>query len=366
MALTTVSFPLVPAGSSKNDVTSYYTYWKNKYVKPYNNGVYLWYNDSGDGEGETVSEAHGYLMLTSVLMGDKDTFDKALQYYLLFRDKFNQMKWLQRRNGQYLFAPDADSATDGDIDIIYSLFLASKKWNDPRYLDAAKTGLDGFKKSILIKNLNMMNVGDWAGTSAKLTRTSDFDLSHLYTFSVVDTDVSLWKSVLNTTVNAVYNCFLTNSSSTGLLPDFLVYANNTWSPPAGKVLETKNDGKYSWNACRTFWRLATYLLVNPKAPDENTDKITKILSKANEWIKAECKGDPKNIKAGYSLTGVSLEKYTSLAFVPSFMFCAIAAKDQPWLDKLYKYVLSRNETYYENSIKMLSLVLVNGLYQVIV
>ena len=58
------------------------------------------------------------------------------------------MSWRQCMKNQKISIEkdDKDSATDGDMDIIYCLFLASIKWNQPEYNELAQKSLDGFAK----------------------------------------------------------------------------------------------------------------------------------------------------------------------------------------------------------------------------
>lgn len=47
---------------------------------------------------------------------------------------------------------------------------------------------------------------------------------------------------------------------TGLMADFLKMnpQNKQYEPVSGRVLERNSDQYYSWNSCRSPWRLAVY------------------------------------------------------------------------------------------------------------
>ena len=47
---------------------------------------------------------------------------------------------------------------------------------------------------------------------------------------------------------------------TGLMADFLALspASGLYEPVQGRVLERPSDQDYSWNSCRSPWRLAVY------------------------------------------------------------------------------------------------------------
>ena len=53
------------------------------------------------------------------------------------------------------------------------------------------------------------------------------------------------------------------SRRTGLLPDFVVTSEDGSPIPAdGEVLESSHDGDYSYNACRTPWRIGFDAIVS--------------------------------------------------------------------------------------------------------
>ncbi|MDR2574917.1 MAG: hypothetical protein LBC52_00575, partial [Treponema sp.] len=89
---------------------------------------------------------------------------------------------------------DGDSATDGDMDIIYSLIIADKQWgsNGPyNYLEIARTMLADLWQYCVHSTYKTMLLGDWASKGGdkgnpalaaiqmNATRPSDFIISHL-------------------------------------------------------------------------------------------------------------------------------------------------------------------------------------------
>jgi endo-1,4-beta-D-glucanase Y len=74
---------------------------------------------------------HRYGMLVSVLMGKEDDFKAFLSFYEHFRNSPNSrdlMSFQQAEDSDYGFMRsvgyNASSATDGDLDAAYALFLA--------------------------------------------------------------------------------------------------------------------------------------------------------------------------------------------------------------------------------------------------
>jgi hypothetical protein len=110
------------------------------------------------------------------------------------------------------------------------------------------------------------------------------------------------------------------------------------------------------------WRIATdYLLHGDKRADT-------ILKKINSWIRATTEDNPDNISAGYSLSGNDLKSrnFEALCFIAPFTVAAMAsAENQPWLNKCWDYLVHfplRDFDYYDNSIKMINMIILSGNY----
>lgn len=98
----------------------------------------------------STSEGQAYALLRAVWIDDRDTFDRVLQWSetnLQRRDVDGNRtdslwawKWGQRPDGNW-GTIDRNFASDGDIDAITALIWASKRWNQPQYLDLARQKL---------------------------------------------------------------------------------------------------------------------------------------------------------------------------------------------------------------------------------
>jgi hypothetical protein len=170
----------------------------------------------------------------------------------------------------------ADSATDGDMDIIYSLLLADKQWgSDGRYnykAIALKMLNDLFELCVSpgvdTWTLNSLRVCDWASDNPTLTRPSDFMISHLRAYAAAEADPTRWNNVADgifKVINDVCDPAVAGKNN-GLLSDFATF--QTDGPDAGRwiagpkdSLEGETDDTFGYNASRTPWRLGTeYLL----------------------------------------------------------------------------------------------------------
>ncbi len=87
----------------------------------------------------TTSEGQSYMMLRSLIMEDKKTFDKVFmwsKYNLQQNGKLFGWLWGKNEMGEYKLL-DNNSASDADVDIATALLLAYEKWGSYYYLEEA-------------------------------------------------------------------------------------------------------------------------------------------------------------------------------------------------------------------------------------
>lgn len=364
-------------------VKDFYEMWKLKYLKKNfmkPNQYYINSNIEGMLEPKNVvsiSESHGHGMLLTVIMANTDDSSEKLYFdglYRFYRDHSSNnndllMAWKQVEDGNgniinYESSTDKpDSATDGDMDIAYSLLLAHYQWGSDgeiNYLNEAKRMI----KEIMLSDVHsidfFLKLGDWvANDNSKYgrgTRPSDFMIDHLKAFQK-ETGDSRWIQVINKTyiiTDQIYN------SNTGLLPDFAEKQNGKFKPVREGYLEGEYDGYYFTNACRTPWRLSLdYLLRGDK-------RALPLLNRLNRWIRTKTNNNPNKIKTGYYLDGRDLPNSSEndLAFISPFAVSAMVNDDnQEWLNMLWEKMISINfntSRYYGNSIKLLCMVVISN------
>jgi endoglucanase len=280
--------------------------WKKHYlIQVANTNQYYVKADveiNDDEIAETVSEAHGYGMILSVLMAGyddkaKEYFDGMYKYYIDHPSEITPhlMAWAQDQYGNDIGG--TDSATDGDIDIAYALLLADKQWGssgDIDYLTAARNMIDAIMKGDVNKQQWTLMVGDWAPDDNPVEdksigmRSSDFIINELRAFKKVTTGEAQkqkWQNVIDKTYQIAHDIYNNDSPHTGLYPDFIDKKSGVYHPADPNYLEAETDGDYSYNACRTPWRLATdYLLSN-----ETPSYLLPQLQTLNNWIKIRIK-----------------------------------------------------------------------------
>lgn len=361
-------------------IQTLYNEWKQAYLRTVPdvpNQAYVFYNEDKTSEPEnavSVSEGHGYGMMLAVYMAGYDPqaqtiFDNLFRFYQAFPSVITPslMGWQQvEEDGRIIYNPDGgnDSATDGDLDIAFALLLADKQWGSSgpiNYLARANVMISGILAGDVNLQTSTLKLGDWAYNGdpkfGKATRPSDFMLNHLRNFSAASGDPA-WPLVLTKTYSVINELFNNFSPNTGLLPDFSEFKNNAYVPANQNFLEREEDGYYSWNACRTPWRIATDYILTGDARALNQ------LTTLNNWIRNKTNQSPYNIKAGYKLDGTPLVSYDSLAFATPFAVSAmINANNQSWLNALWSYTSTQptgNENYFANTLRLLCFLVVSG------
>ncbi|ANY73259.1 beta-glucanase [Paenibacillus ihbetae] len=343
-------------------VKSKWNSWKASFLKPAGTGqYYVKYNSAG----ETVSEAHGYGMILTVMMAGADAnaqtyFDGLYRYYKAHPSNQNPYLMAWKQNSSFQNIEGANSATDGDMDIAYALLLADRQWGSSgsiNYLQAAKNIIGAIMSHDVNQSQWTLRLGDWAtsGSFNTATRPSDFMLNHLKAFRKATGDAR-WDQVIDKTYSIINSVHGSYSPNTGLLPDFVVLQGGSYQPAAAGFLEGANDGNYYYNSARTPWRIATdYLMTGDTRALGQLDLM-------NAFIKSNTSQKPANIKAGYTLGGSPLVSYNSGAFYAPFGISAMVSQShQSWLNVVWTYTANASaEGYYEESIKLFSMLVMSG------
>ncbi|MDE1912641.1 MAG: licheninase [Pseudomonas sp.] len=323
----------------------------------------------------TVSEAHGYGMLLTVMMADYDdqaqrTFDGMVRYFQDHPAASDPglMAWNQTEgcgDSTDPFRGDV-SATDGDLDIAYALLLADQKWGSEGSIDyrsEANTVMAAIMKHEVHPRTQHLMLGDWAGTDgdAELeytTRSSDFMQSHLYSFFTMTGD-KRWQAVRDKTYSIISDFTQRYSANSGLVPDFISHLDTSITPARPDLVEGPYDGSYSWNAARYPWRIGLdYLMYgDPRA--------LYTLTTFNRWARATTHDEPGNFNSGYRIDGSAIEEaHNEPAFVAALGVSAMINPDnQLWLNNLWDNLQRRSirdHDYYGNTLKLLGMVVMSG------
>jgi endo-1,4-beta-D-glucanase Y len=279
-------------------------------------------------------------MLATALMGDQAEFD-GLYAYFLDHPSANDaglMAWAQDASCNDVDGPD--SATDGDLDIAYALLLDGNA--------GASTVIASIRASEIGAG-NQILVGDWAGPDDSHytgTRPSDFMPGHFRAFG--------WDDVLDKTYASIAALQSGFAPDTGLLPDFAIDADtDAPSPAPGGWLEGPDDGHFSYNACRTPWRIAL---------DSGDPRARAAVQKVEAWAKQTTGGDVAQLVNGYALDGTPIGDGPDLAFLAPMAAGSIVTDDQAWVDASWDALVAAGPSgsYYGDSLRLLAMIAMTG------
>ena len=379
-----------------DSVKSFYGAWKKHYVRPgcRQGESYIWFEGT-HGSNICVSEGQGYGMVIVALMAGFDTtaqetYDCLYRWYKSHPSTTSPhlMAWAQKKDCTSL---EGGAATDGDMDIAYSLLLADAQWgrhsNIP-YRQEALAMIDAIRHQEINRFTYVVmedNTGKPRSRDYYDMRSSDYMPDHLRAFRDATGD-SYWDTVIDNNYRVFRYLQNTYSPEVGLVPDFIKNirfstehvnaapgtgplperdsddVNIFAQPVQANYLESKYDGVYNFNACRVPWHIGADYLVS------GDPRAAAFLTRINNWIKTTTKGNPDNISAGYNLSGEDLPHryYEALCFICPFAVAAMSSPDnQEWLNRLWDYIQHfklKDFDYYDNTIKILDMIILSGNY----
>ncbi|HDR3908612.1 chitosanase [Bacillus cereus group sp. N17] len=350
-----------------NAVENYYNYWKKKYLKndlvSLPGGYYVKGEITGDAEGFSplgTSEGQGYGMIITVLMAGYDsnaqvTYNGLFKTVKSFKSSVNSnlMGWIitDSKEAQGHFP----SATDGDLDIAYSLLLAHNQWGSEgliNYLREAQYMIEGIKESNITSNIRL-NLGDWDSKSTFNTRSSDWMMSHFRAFYEFTGD-PIWLNLINNLYSIYIQYINKYSQNTGLISDFIV--KNPPQPAPKRFLNESNyTDAYNYNASRVPFRIIMdYAMYGEKRSKVISDKIV-------TWIQNKTNGNPTKIIDGYQLNGENIGNYPTAVFVSSFISAGVSnSNNQDWINKGWEWMKNKQESYFSDSYNLLNMLFITG------
>jgi hypothetical protein len=368
----------------EDSVRSFYQVWKKTYVRAacQPDEAYIWFQGTKGGK-ISVSEGQGYGMVIVALMAGYDpdaraTYDALFRYFKSHpsQSSAHLMAWSQNKNCHSI---DGSTATDGDLDIAFSLLLADAQWGGTGkipYREEALRMIGAIRARELNPVIFSLMESDQAQPDSKDyfdTRSSDFMPDHLRAFRKA-TGSPQWDSALDNNYRLFRYMQTTYSPEAGLVPDFICKIRWRQGPgqelsisavPARpRYLESRYDGVYNFNACRVPWRMAADYLTS------GDERALAFLKTTNRWIRQTTRDNPDNISAGYNLSGEDLPRryFEALCFIVPFAISAMTEKEnQQWLNHLWDYIVrfrAADFDYYDNSIKMIGLIILSGNYWV--
>ena len=389
-----------------DSVKSFYLAWKKHYILPgcRQSEKYIWFEGTS-GTNICVSEGQGYGMVIVALMAGYDstaqeTYDCLYHWYKSHPSTTspNLMAWMQKKDCGSL---DGGTATDGDMDIAYSLLLADAQWGRHSNIPYRQEAL-AMIGAILHQEINPQtyivmedNSGRPRNRDYFDMRSSDYMPDHLRAFRDA-TENPAWDTVLDNNYRLFRYLQNTYSPEVGLVPDFIKNIRISPSKVSGTPGQPADTGKTDTSSLTgkgatssgtpgAAYNTATLpgtgpaLAAERDADDANffaqpvqpnyleskydgvynfnacrvpwhiaTDylisgdpRAAAFLSRINRWIQTTTKGNPDNISAGYNLSGEDLPHryFEALCFICPFAVAAMASPDnQQWLNKMWDYI----------------------------
>lgn len=117
-------------------------------------------------DGATTSEGQSYALLRAVYADDRATFDAVWAWTEAnLQQPSGLLAWLYgRRDDGTMGVIDVGTASDADVDTALALLLASRRWEEPAYEQAAQRMLAGIweQETALAGGQRVLVAGDWA------------------------------------------------------------------------------------------------------------------------------------------------------------------------------------------------------------
>jgi endoglucanase len=230
--------------------------------------------EAGD---RTTSEAQAYAMLRAVMIDDRPTFDRTLQWAEdnLQRQAEGQQPggrlsdslwaWSWGRNSAGGWGVlDTNFASDADIDAITALILAARRWNHQPYLELARTKLQdlwnystvaGAVTRSTAKPVRYLLPGPASAfqQQASLTLNPSYFAPYAFRlFAQVD-PAHNWLSLVDGSYHVLEQA--ASLSAVGLPNDWLVLNLTTGTVQPLNVAKP-GTSEYGFDAYRVWWRVA--------------------------------------------------------------------------------------------------------------
>lgn len=307
-----------------------YTTWRTSFVTPAGGGMRVRRPGNSD---DTVSEGIGYGMLAAVYMGDRGTFDGLWTYAKSHFDAKGLMNWKITAGGGTA-ADGMGSATDADEDMAWALVMASNQWATATYLDDARHVINAMLANSIAGD-GMLKPGDnWGGTN--VTYPDYFSPAYFRVFAAVTCN-DQWSKVI---LDRNYAILAMVSGNSGLVPDA---TTSTY----------QNMGTYSYDACRTPWRIAMDYCFNGEP------RAQAYLARVGPFFNNI---GASNIGDGYSLTGSQTSGNKNMAFIGPAGVAGMAGYPQ-LLEGAFMFGATSNGgdgSYYPQSLKVVTMLMMSG------
>jgi endoglucanase len=235
-------------------------------------------------DGVSTSEGQSYAMLRAVWMNDRETFDRAYRWAV---DNLNSgarsdalwgWKWGRSEAGEWRLL-DAAFASDADEDVALALILAARRWDDKRYLDAARRVLrDLWALGAREAGGHIyLLAGDTLCEGRKCRINPSYYAPYAYRVFAAYDEERPWLKLVDSSYELLNRS--TELTATGLPPDWIVLDLATGELTLG----TSEQSRFSYDALRTYWRIAMDYELNAEP------RARRYLEQSLQWTLKEWK-----------------------------------------------------------------------------
>lgn len=263
--------------------------------------------------GISTSEGQSYAMLRAVWLRDRRIFDKAYNWGRqnlntgARKDRLWAWKWGKSPEGRWQVL-DSAFATDADQDVALALILASRTWNDERYLQQARAILaDLWRLATYEANgTRFLLAGDKLCERHMCRLNPSYYAPYAYRIFARHDNSADWGSLADSSYMVLGKA--AELTATRLPPDWIVLdtATGRFSLPESKL------ASFSYDALRVYWRIAMdwQLFRDPRAERYLKDTLPWLISR---WERSG------HLPATVSSTGADLAKYESGEMLAALM-----------------------------------------------
>ena len=290
-----------------------------------------------DRDNITTSEGQSYIMLQSLAVEDKKTFDLAYKWAknnLQREDKLFSWLWGESKNGKYEIL-DTNSASDADMDIAFALILAYERWGEYRYYFEAIPIINSIwiNETKRIGDYLILMPGAEQTKSEKIEVNPSYFSPYAFRFFQKYDETHDWNCLIDSSYYYLKAVML--KTETGLPPDWFLIENGQI------VLEDSQRSDFSYDAIRVFARIyIDYIQTGEK-------RALPILEKAKFFITKW--NDSKTFYTNYQTNGELKDKNQFIGSI-AILILPISMYEQKAATEIYKTKLEpylQNEKYWE-------------------
>lgn len=328
----------MPSGANPNDAYAAYAQFKSaRFTSSGTGNPSTMLRVKGDG-GNTVSEGMGYgMLMAAYLDNDPNVVKKLWNYVASHLDAKGLMHWKIDANNKVI---GHNAASDGDVDIALALVKAHTRWPTWGFGNLGKTYINRILQHET--DASGLKPGDvWGGINGQ-NNPSYYATSYFPVFKAF-TGNAAWDTVRDRCYQNLQYSYYTYA----LVPEWT-------SGSTGKIY---GPDEYTYNACRTPWRLALdYLWFGDPRGKAWSIKFSKFFHN---------KGGVPAIRNGYKAsTGQPIVSYKTVTFVGAVGCAAMAAGYTTLMNDVYTYTKNAYAPgYYDGALKVLYLMVMTGIFK---